>query len=83
MDSCCMAFRANSHLVNSRKTGHGNGDYTFLGERTRGSTWVNILTSSLRADVQKEKKIKSGAVVVLTSKIFPGKLWFQLEDAIS
>ncbi|KAK8700083.1 hypothetical protein V6N13_018487 [Hibiscus sabdariffa] len=71
MDSCCVALRANSHLVNARKTGHGNGDYTFLGERTRGclnnNTWVNKLTNSLRADVQKEKKIKSGAFAVLTS----------------
>ncbi|KAK8616417.1 hypothetical protein V6N13_017967 [Hibiscus sabdariffa] len=66
MDSCCVALRANSHLVNARKTGYGNWDNTFLGERTRGSLG-NKLTNSLGAGDKKEKKIKSGAFAVLTS----------------
>ena len=70
MDSCCVALKVNSHLVNARKDGFGNGDNAFLGARIRGSlknsVWVNQLTNSLRTD-KKEKKIKNGAFAVLTS----------------
>lgn len=70
MDSCCVALRANSHLVNARKGGFGNGNNGFWGERIRGSLnnslWVNQLANSLRTD-KKEKKIKTGAFAVLTS----------------
>ncbi|OMO75635.1 Nucleotidyl transferase [Corchorus olitorius] len=70
MDSCCVALKANSHLVNARKNSFGNGENGFLGEKIRGSlnnnVWVNQLASSLRTD-KKEKKIKTGVSAVLTS----------------
>ncbi|XP_022763239.1 glucose-1-phosphate adenylyltransferase large subunit 1-like [Durio zibethinus] len=70
MDSC-VALKANSHLVNARKGGFGNGDNAFWGERIRGSlnnsVWINQLANSLRTDNKKEKKIKTGPLAVLTS----------------
>ncbi|MBA0739107.1 hypothetical protein Gogos_012403 [Gossypium gossypioides] len=74
MDSCCVAFKPNSPLLNTRNGygygyGYGNGDIknTFLGERTRGSVWFNQLSNTLRGDDKKENKIKSGVSAVLTS----------------
>ncbi|XVE66989.1 hypothetical protein DITRI_Ditri08aG0124300 [Diplodiscus trichospermus] len=70
MDSCCAALKPNSHSVNARKSGFGNGDNGFLGERLRGSLnnsiLVNQLANSSRTDNKKEKKIKTGAFAVIT-----------------
>lgn len=73
MDSCCVALKVNSHLVNVRNSGFGNGDYVFLGERIRGSlnnnsVWVNRVANSLSTYIKKAMKIKPGAFAVVTSK---------------
>lgn len=70
MNSCCVAFKPNSPLLNTRNCyGNGNGDIknAFLGERTRGSVWFNQLSNTLRGDDKKGNKIKSGVFAVLTS----------------
>ncbi|MBA0727269.1 hypothetical protein Golax_000273, partial [Gossypium laxum] len=72
MDSCCVALKVNSHLVNVRNSGFGNGDNAFLGERIRGSlnnnsVWVNRVVNSLSTFNKKAMKIKPGAFAVITS----------------
>ncbi|GMI88166.1 hypothetical protein like AT4G39210 [Hibiscus trionum] len=71
MESCCLTLKANSHLVNVRKSGFSNGDNAFLGERIRGSlnnsAWVNQVANSLSVDNKKEMKIETGASAILTS----------------
>ncbi|KAB2047301.1 Glucose-1-phosphate adenylyltransferase large subunit 1 [Gossypium arboreum] len=72
MDSGCVALKVNSHLVNVRNSGFGNGDNTFLGERIRGSlnnnsVWVNRVANSLSTYNKKAMKIKPGAFAVITS----------------
>ncbi|XP_038711012.1 glucose-1-phosphate adenylyltransferase large subunit 1-like isoform X2 [Tripterygium wilfordii] len=71
MDSCCLGFKANTHLANPNQGCLKNADYGFFGERIRGSlnnsVWVNQLTNSLKAE-KRIKKVKPGvALAVITS----------------